>query len=59
MYADREVKVRKYAQHLGQPLAVMNDLACVKDFSPQGLLHSFEPEDKALLKTWKTGSPES
>ena len=26
---------------------------------PKSLLHSFEPRDKVLLKTWKTGSPEN
>ena len=27
--------------------------------SPTGLLRSFEPTDKVLLKTWTTASPES
>ena len=37
----------------------MNDLAYIRDLSPTGLLHSLEPADKVLLKTWMTASPES
>ena len=59
MYIDEEVKVKKYVQQLSQTLAVINDLACIRDFSPYGLLLSFGPGDKMLLKTWKMGSPES
>ena len=59
MHVDQEVKVKNYVQHLSQTLAVTKDLACVRDLSPTGSLHSFEPGDKVLLKTWKTGSPES
>ena len=51
MYIDQEVKVKVYVQHLSQTLAVINDLACIRDLSPTGLLHSFEPADKVLLKT--------
>ena len=57
MYIDQEVKVKKYVQQLSQTLAVINDLACIRDFSPTCLLYFFE--DKVLLKTWKRGSPES
>ena len=42
-----------------QTLAVISDLTCIRDLFPTGLLHSFEPGDKVLLKTWRTGSPES
>ena len=59
MCVDEEVKVKNYVQHLSQTLAVTKDLAGVRDLSPTGSLHSFEPGDKVLLKTWKTGSPES
>ena len=38
---------------------MINDLACIRDLSPTGLLHSFEPADKVLLKIWVTASPES
>ena len=58
MYTDQEMKVKKYT-HLSQTLVVMNDLACIRDLSPTGLLHSFEPADKVLLKIWTTASPES
>ena len=58
MYTDQEMKVKKYI-HLSQTLVVMNDLACIRDLSPTGLLHSFEPADKVLLKIWTTASPES
>ena len=33
--------------------------ACIRDLSPTRLLHSFEPADKVLLKTFMTASPES
>ena len=59
MYIDQEMKIKKYVQHLSQNLAVTNDFACIRDFSPVGSLHSFEPRDKVLLKTWRAGSPES
>ena len=36
----------------------MNDLTCMRDFSPTGLLRSFEPANKVLLKIWVTASPE-
>ena len=58
-YIDQEVKVKKCVQHLSQSLAATNDPACIRDFSPTGLLHSFEPTDKVLLKTWRTAPPES
>ena len=58
MYIDQEVKVKEYVQHLSQTLTVTNEFACIRDFSPRGLLHSFEPADKVLLKTWTT-VPES
>ena len=58
MYIDQKVKVKKYVQHLSQTLAVMSDLAGIRDLSPQVWLHSCEPGDKVSLKTWKTGSPE-
>ena len=57
MYLDQEVKVQNYVQHLNQTLAVVNDLTCIRDLSPTGLLHSFEPGDNVLPKTWKTGKP--
>ena len=50
---------KENVQHLSQTLAVINDLAYIKRPLPTGLLHPFEPGDKVLLKTWKTGSPES
>ena len=59
MYVDREVKVKNHVQHQSQTLAVINDFTCIRDLSPTGSVHSFEPGDKVLLKTWKTGSPES
>ena len=37
----------------------MNDLAHIRDFSPTGFLHFFEPADKVLLKICVTTSPES
>ena len=37
----------------------MNDLACIRDFSHTGLLHSFEPADKVQLKILVTASIES
>ena len=55
MYTDQEMKVKKYI-HLSQTLVVMNDLASIRDLSPTGLLHSFEPADKMLLKIWVTAS---
>ena len=58
-YIDQEVKVKKCVQHLSQSLAVTNDPACIRDFSPTGVLHSFEPADKVLFKIWVTASPES
>ena len=59
VYIDQEVKVKEYVQHLSQTLTVTNEFACIRDFSPRGLLHSFEPADKVLLKSWTTASPES
>ena len=59
MYVDREVKVKNHVQHQSQTLAVINDFTCIRDLSPTGSVHSFEPGDKVLLKTWKTGSLES
>ena len=59
MYIDEEVKVKKYVQQLSQTLAVINDLACIRDLCYTGSLHSFESSDKVLLKTWKIGFPES
>ena len=62
MYVDEEVKVKNYVQHLSQTLAMINDLSCVRDtrdLCPTDSLHSFESGDEVLLKTWKTGSPES
>ena len=59
MYIDQDVKVKKYIQHLNQTLAITNDLSCIGDLSPTGSLHSSEPGDKVILKTWKTGSQES
>ena len=59
MSIDPEMKVKKYVQHLSQTLAVTNDFSCIRDFSLIGSLHLFEPRDKVLLKTWRTGSPES
>ena len=62
MYVGQEVKVKNYVcivQHSSQTSAVFNDLACIRDHSPTGSLHSFEPGDKMILKTWKTESPES
>ena len=37
----------------------MNGLAYITDFSPTGVLQSFEPADKVLFKIWVTASPES
>ena len=59
IYVDEEGKVQNFLQHLSQTLAVINDLTCIRDDSPTDSPHSFEPRDKALLKTWKTGPPES
>ena len=59
MYIDEEVKVKKYVQQLSQTLAVINDLICIRDLSPTGSLHPFEPADKVLLKPWMTACPES
>ena len=50
---------KENVQHLNQTLAVINDLAYIRDLFPTGVLHSFEPGDKVLFKTWKTASPES
>ena len=59
MYVDQEVKkVKNYVQHLSQALAVIHKVSCIRDLSPTGSLPFFEPGDKVLLKTWKTGSPE-
>ena len=58
-HIDQEVKVKNYVQHLSQTLAIINDLASIRDLSPTGVLHSFGPGDKVLLKTWTTASPES
>ena len=52
MYVGQEVKVKNYVcivQHSSQTSAVFNDLACIRDHSPTGSLHSFEPGDKMLL----------
>ena len=35
MNVDQEVKVKNYEQHLRQTLAVIHDLSCVRDLSPQ------------------------
>ena len=59
MYTDQEVNVKSYEQHLLQTLAMIDFLVCIRDISPTGLLHSFDPGDTVLLKTWKTGSPDS
>ena len=59
MYIDKKTEGKENVQHLSQTLAVMNDLARIKDFSPTGLLHSFEPADKVLFNIWMTASPES
>ena len=45
-------------QHLNHTLAVLVILP-VLDFSPTGLLYSFEPGVMVLLKTWMTGSAEN
>ena len=36
-----------------------NGLACMRDSSPTGVLGSFEPADKVLLKICVTTSPEN
>ena len=59
MCVDEEVKVKNYVQHLSQISALINDLSGIRDLSPTGLLHSFEPGNKVLFKTWKIGFPES
>ena len=46
----------KENERLSQTLAVMNGLACIRNFSRTGLPHSFEPADKMLLKIWVTAS---
>ena len=46
MYVDQEVKVKNCVQHLSQTLAVINDLACIRNLSPTGSLYSFEPGNR-------------
>ena len=55
----KKTEGRETVQHLSQTFAVMNDLACIRDLSPTGLLRSFEPAHKVLLKTWMTASPQN
>ena len=57
MYTDQEIKVKKYVQQVSKTLAVINDLACIRDLFPIGAPHSCE--DEVLLKSWETGPPES
>lgn len=45
LYVDQEAKVKNYIQHLSQTLVMINDLACIRDPFPTGLLRSFEPGD--------------
>ena len=59
MYVNQERKVKNCVQHLSQTLAMINDLACIRDLCTTSPLQPFEPTGKVLLKTWKTGSPES
>ena len=59
MYVNQEIKVKNCVQHLSQTLAMINDLACIRDLCTTSPLQPFEPTGKVLLKTWKAGSPES
>ena len=58
MHVD-QVRVNNCVLYLSQTLAVSNDLPCIRDLSPTGSLQSSEPGDKVLLKTGRTGFPES
>ena len=59
MHIDQDMKVKKYAPHVSQILAVTDDFACIGDSSPVGSLHLLEPGGKVLLKAWRAGSPEN